>query len=266
MQTWLTKVCARHQLPEERDALRMDDRLRLVAVDCGRRPTHEESLQVWILTAQDRVDANEIPLHIKRLDVMRDSKQVRFRWQLVSRVSPVTAAKEAQLPRGHEGLDAVLDSLKPGCARFGPFRDGLRELRSPGGIGLQGQRDIDPVERVKVVDVNNVILDVLRARGGVGRTQHRLGIPGAILEFEPHQRGLAFRARRVGDGLCAGSWQRQRGGHGAAELHEPLARESSLSTRFQYRFSFGHSAPSCPRCGSLGIYRQTVPLGKKSCM
>ncbi len=107
------------KLIKERDAFRINDGFRLVAIDCGRHPTHEKRLQVRILTAQDRVDANEIPLHVERFDVMRDRKQVRFRRQLVSRVSPVTAAKEAQLPTGNQRLDAVLDSLKYVVLDFG---------------------------------------------------------------------------------------------------------------------------------------------------
>ena len=158
---------ASRKLIEERDALRIDNRFRLVAIDCGSHPTHQIRLQVWIFTAQDRVDANKIPLHIKRFDVMRDSEQVRFRRQLVSRVSPVTAAKEAQLPAGDQRLDAVLDTLKIRSARLRPFRNRLRKLRSLCRIGLQGEGHIDPVERVKMVEVNNVILDVLRARDDV---------------------------------------------------------------------------------------------------
>ena len=97
---------------------------------------------MWIFTAQDRVDANKVPLHIKRLDVMRDSKQVRFRWQLVSRVSPVTAAKEAQLPAGHKGLDAVLDTLKKaGSAQHWPpvcFCDLSGDSQTDPNVGEKG--------------------------------------------------------------------------------------------------------------------------------
>ena len=88
---------------------------------------------------------------------MRDGHQVRFGRKAVSGMSPITGAEQTELLAGEQSADAALHTLEIRRARQRPFGDGLRQLRGLNRISLQGGGDIHPVQRVKLVKMDDVI-------------------------------------------------------------------------------------------------------------
>ncbi len=106
---------------------------------------------------------------------MRHTEQVHLRRELVCRVPPVAVREYAQLPALDECRDPLLDvgevlrrALRPPGDALGDFGCLLR-------VGFQCAHDVHPVERVQVVEVDHVILKVLRAEHEV---PHELGVRG----------------------------------------------------------------------------------------
>ena len=126
----------------------------------------DEVVGVRILAAEDRVDLDDLLLPFERVEVVRDGDQVDFRRQLVGRVTPVAVGEDAQTAGG-EGLDLVLHLGEIRGRVLVPLREGLRQLGGLLGVGLERVDDVDPVERVQVVEVDHVILHVLRGHHDV---------------------------------------------------------------------------------------------------
>src|SRR5271157_2267139 len=61
-------------LGEESDALRIDGGLWLVGIHGTRHPAHEVGLQVRVLAAQHRMDADKLALKLESFDVMGDGE------------------------------------------------------------------------------------------------------------------------------------------------------------------------------------------------
>ena len=143
---------------DEIEALRVDGR-NFIHVD-GARHAADEVIRMRVLAAEDRVDLDDFLLPLKRVEVMSDGDEIDFRRQLVGRVSPVAVGEDAETAGG-EGLDLVLHAGEI-CRRIlVPLGEGLRQLCGFLGIGLESVDDVDPVERVQVIEVDDVVLHVL---------------------------------------------------------------------------------------------------------
>src|SRR5208283_5537520 len=97
---------------EESDALRVDGGLWLVGIHGTCHAAREVGLQVRVLAAQHSMDADELALKLQRFDVMGDSEEIRFRRQLIGRMSPVAAGEQAELLAFHQYLHAVLNRFE----------------------------------------------------------------------------------------------------------------------------------------------------------
>ena len=81
-----------------------------------------------ILSAQHRVDADEILLPRQRFQIMRHRQQIHLGRQLIGGMAPVAAGEQAQLAAIDHRLDALLDAAEIGGARFFVVRNRLRDL------------------------------------------------------------------------------------------------------------------------------------------
>ena len=108
------------QFRQESNSLGIDRGLRLVWIHGSGHPTDQVGLQVRVLPAQHRVDADVVPLKFQGLDVVGDGEQIRFGRQVVCRMTPIPAAEQAQLLALHQRLDTVLDALEVGSAGLRP--------------------------------------------------------------------------------------------------------------------------------------------------
>ncbi len=155
-----------------------------------------------ILAAQDRVDADEVALPVQRLQIVRHRQQVRLWRQLVRGMAPVAVGEDAELAAIHERLEALLHAGKVGLARLRPLRDGLRQGRGRAWIGLEGEGHIDPVERVEMVEVDDVVLDELRAGDQVANEPRVLGNDDAQRVLDrAHRRERMHRGADAADAL-----------------------------------------------------------------
>ena len=117
-----------------------------------------------VLAAEHGVHLDELALPVERLEVVRDRHQVGLGRQSVGRVAPVRVGKRSELPALDESLDPVADAREVLRARQRPVRDRFGERRGLRWIGRQRRDDVHPVERVQVVEVDDVILHALRRR------------------------------------------------------------------------------------------------------
>ena len=79
-----------HQLVQQRDALRIDGCLRLIAIDRCRHAADQIGLRMRVLSAENSLNANEFPLQVKRFDVVRHREQVHFGGQPIRGIAPVS--------------------------------------------------------------------------------------------------------------------------------------------------------------------------------
>ncbi len=93
---------------------------------------------------------------------MRRRHQVRFRRQLVRGAAPVPAGEDAELAALDELLQPALHFAEVPGRAVGPRRDALLQLGSLLRVGFQRRHDVDPVQRVQVVEVHEVVLRVQR--------------------------------------------------------------------------------------------------------
>src|SRR6185369_4303783 len=100
-----------------------------------------------------------------------------FRRQLVGGVSPVGVGKGAETAGGDKRIDLVLHRLEVGSRIIRPVRKRRRQGGRLDRIGLEAGGDIDPVERMQVIKVNNVILHNLDTHDDVA---DQLGIGGDL--------------------------------------------------------------------------------------
>ena len=66
----------------------------------------------------------------------------------------------------------------------------MRQLRRRLGIRFQGAGDIDPVERMQVIEVNHVILHELRSRVKAILRRAAMAVPTADGEDDPAEESL----------------------------------------------------------------------------
>ena len=162
------------QTEQESDLVGIDG-LFAVGVHRAGHPTDQVGLQVGVFGTQDGMRFDDIALPVKRLEIVRHRHQVGFGGQFVSRVTPVGVGEGAKLAAGDKRGYFVLDSLEIIGAGFGPIRDGLRQCGGRSGIRIQSRDDIHPVERMQVVEMNDVILHIL---DGFNNIAHHARIGG----------------------------------------------------------------------------------------
>src|SRR5450756_2709567 len=108
--------------------------------------------------------------------------------------------------------------------------DRLGEGGGRGWVGFQGRDDIDPVERVQVVEVDDVVLDVLR--------------PGDQVADEPRIAGNA-QAQRVLDRAHGGQRMDRRANAAGSLGEDPgVPRVASLEDELQAPDCLLYTSPS----------------------
>ena len=185
----------------------------LWAVGVQRRghPAHEEGLRVRVLAAQDGVDADHVALPLERLQVVRDGEQVLLGRAAGRPGGPSSrCAKSESWPRVGQPLQARAHVARS-TSRSPSASPTATEPGAPcvAGLGLQRRDDVHPVERVQVVEVDDVVVDELAARDQVA---HELGV------------GRRRGADRVLDGPHRGD-----GVHRRADAADPLGPDPGLA-------------------------------------
>jgi hypothetical protein len=115
-----------------------------------------------ILAAEDGLDLDDLALEVERFEIVGRRQQVHFRRQLVRGMAPIGVGEDAQLSALDELLEPVLHVAEVPGRGVRMARDRLLDLRGLLGIRLQCGHHVDPVERVQVVEVHQVILGVQR--------------------------------------------------------------------------------------------------------
>ena len=122
----------------------------------------DQPVRVRVLAAEDRLDLDDLLLEVERLEVVRRRQQIRLGRQLVRRVAPVGVGEDAELAALDELLQAALHVAEVARRRVRPRRDALLDLGGLLRVGLERRHDVHPVERVQVVEVDEVVLRVQR--------------------------------------------------------------------------------------------------------
>ena len=138
------------------------DRAALSGIDRGGHAADEE-VRMGVLSTEDRVQANYVPLPVERLQVVGHGQEVDFGREFVRRVTPVPVREDSQLPALHESLKRVLDLSKVGGGVVGPLGQGAGDTGGLRRIGRQGAYHVHPVQGVQVIEVHDVVLHELHA-------------------------------------------------------------------------------------------------------
>ena len=163
-----------------------------VRIDRIRHPADGEVLDVRRLGSQDGDDLVGDALHFERLDIMRRRQQVDVRRQLHRRVAPIARGENAEIAAVDEGLQLVAHRADVGDAVGLIVGQGRAELGGAGRIALERRDDVDPVERGKLIEMHDVVVDAVR------RDNHVADILGVERHFEIER--ILHRAHR-GDGV-----------------------------------------------------------------
>ncbi len=97
-------------------------------------------------------------------------------------MAPIAIGEDAELAALDKGLDAVAHAGKIGRARQRPVRNRLGERGGLGRICIERAHDVDPVERVEMIEMDHVVLHGLRRHDeiaqqpGVGRRRRADGV------------------------------------------------------------------------------------------
>ena len=108
------------------------------------------------------MNSNELFLELQRFQVVRDGHQVRFGRQTIGGMPPISGAKETELLARDQCADAVLYTLEVLLTRNRPIGNRLRQLRCLCRVRFQCGDDVHPVQGVKMIEMDDVILDRLR--------------------------------------------------------------------------------------------------------
>ncbi len=141
--------------------LRVDRGVRVKVDRAGCAANHEVGMRV--LAAEDRMQACHIALPLEGIKIVRDRHQVCFWRQLVFRVTPVRFREDTELTRFNKVPYLLLHiaevafrrtriAAQRGCQCGRCFR-----------ISTQCGHDIHPVQRMQMIEVHDVVVDVLRA-------------------------------------------------------------------------------------------------------
>ena len=193
---------------EPRDGAHVDGSL-LVGIDRRGHATDEEALKVRVLASQHGVHLDKFALPVERLQIVGDGHEVGLGGELVGRMTPVGIGERPQLAAFDEPRQPRPHPREVALGRKRPVRDRLREVGGLGRIGLEGGDEVDPVERVQVVEVDDVILHALRRHDEVAQ-----------------QTGVGRRASA--DGVLDGA-DGSDGVHGRAHAADPLGERPGVA-------------------------------------
>ena len=158
----------------------------------------DQPVRMRVLAAVDGVDLDDFLLEIERLEIMRDRHQIGFGRQSVGGMAPIAVLERAELARLDELLQADLQILEIAGRRQRPVGNRLRQRRGRLGIGGQRRHDIDPVERVQMIEMHEMIMHLQRQLHDVA---DRIG----VLRDRDAERVFdrAHRGQRMGAGADA---------------------------------------------------------------
>ncbi|CAM2154319.1 hypothetical protein PT2222_300024 [Paraburkholderia tropica] len=146
-------------LRDEIQALHVDraDRAHVVDID---RAGHaaDEPVRMRILAAEHRMHLDDFLLEIERFEVMRDRHQIGFGRQLVGRMAPVAVAERPELARIDETLQPRLQIAEVARRGQRPVGNALREFGGALRVRVERAHHVDPVERVQVIEVHEVVV------------------------------------------------------------------------------------------------------------
>ena len=130
-------------------------------------------------------------LPFKRFEIMRHADEIHFRRQFIRGMSPVAVGEDTELAAADKRSQAFLQIGKIGWRTLRPIGNTLRDFRCFFRVGFQCAHDIHPIQRMQMIKMHDVILQILRAE---------------------HEITNQFRIRRHGDfqGVFDGSHRRQR--------------------------------------------------------
>ena len=187
---------------------------RIDADGAGHAADHEVGMRV--LAAEDGVQLDHVALPGERVEVMRQCHQIGFRRQLVGGVAPVAVGEDAELAALDEALHLLLHvgEIAGRGARIGRA-DRLRQLRGGFRVGLQCGHHIHPVQRMQMIEVHHMVVDVLRADHQVA-DQLRVGGDLVFAAHPPPRAPRRCRAPGCTRRRCAARKPRRRAGRGRA--------------------------------------------------
>ena len=116
-----------------------------------------------------------LALVFQGLEVVGDGHQVDFRRQLHGGMAPIAVGEDAELARGHDGLELILDGLHLLLAVIGPGGQALAQFGRLLGVGLDGGGDVHPVQGREMVKMHHVIMHGV---GGDDQVADVLGVKG----------------------------------------------------------------------------------------
>ena len=150
-----------NQFVERVDRVQVERCLR-IGIDRGRHAADEKALQMGILAAENGMNLDEAALPVERFEIVRQRHQIGLGRQLVSRMPPIGIGERAELATLHESLNAIAHTGKIRCAGQRPIRDRLCKACGFGRITVECVDDVDPVQRVQMIEMHDVVLDDLR--------------------------------------------------------------------------------------------------------
>ena len=140
------------------------------------------------------LDLDDLLLEIERLEVVRHRHQVGLGRQLVGRVAPVAVAERPELA----GLDELLQpALQVAEVAGRRLRPAARSICASSevffGSAPRAVTDVDPVERVQVIEVHQMVLRI--AASACIRLRMMLALSGILIVERVFHR--AHRGERV---------------------------------------------------------------------
>ncbi len=177
-------------------------------IDRGRHTADDIGLRMRVLAAEQRVHPDVVPLEVQRVEIVAERHQVQLRTEPVRGMPPVPVRERADVPARQERAQPGLYRGEQLRRRARIVRAGLGERRGARGVGLQRRGRVDPVQRLQMVEVHDMIMN--EQRRGDDLTQQ----PG-VARWDRTDRVLdsPHRGQRV---------------HGGADTADPLREQPGV--------------------------------------
>jgi len=147
-------------LPEE---FKFRDPMGRQVFGTGHAADHQ-ALNVRVLAAEDGVQAGGASLLPERQKIMMDGEEVYLGREFVSRMSPIAVGEDTELPTVDKLLQTCLSGFEIVDPAPASGSDLGGEIGGLLGVGLERADDIHPVQRVQVVEMNEVVVQELCAQ------------------------------------------------------------------------------------------------------
>ena len=165
--------------------------------------TADDKIGVGVFPAEDGVNLDHVALPGQRLQIVRDREQIHLRRKFVLGMTPVPIREDSKLATLHKTFQLLLNSAEIRRRVVRPRAQAHLQSGSRGRICLESGNHVDPIERMQMVEMHDVVMHILRGNHQIADELRILRDHIAECVFDSPDRGDAVDDRAdAAETLC----------------------------------------------------------------